>query len=199
MHGPTGISRVISNARTPAAKIKRAHATTTRFCTVAYNRTQARCVVLALSVLNLGLSAMMGSLGILTLITYKPSSVKDLTLAFLACYMVIFAALLFCYEFIWWQPVAALNVTFRKNFGFFYGLNGKGFYLVFIAFLTLGLLNNAVSSSLKGLAYATGLGWLAAGVLHIAVSCTVEGANAVYKPPTVGLAQLGQQDAVNPV
>jgi hypothetical protein len=146
--------------------------------------------------LNLGLAAMMGALGILSLIAYKPSSVDDLTLVFLSCYMVIFATLLFLYEFIWWQPMPSLNIMFRKNFGFLYGLKGKGFYLIFIAFLTLGLLNdkdNSNASGVKGLDWSTGAAWLAAGVLHLYVACSMPETAAVYKPPTAGLATLGQE------
>jgi hypothetical protein len=84
----------------------------------------ARLIVFGLSLLNMGLAAMMGALGVLSLIVNPPAGLADLSPAFLAVYMVIFAALLFCYEFIWWQPVAALNVMFRKNFGFLYGLRG---------------------------------------------------------------------------
>jgi hypothetical protein len=145
--------------------------------------------------LNLGLAAMMGSLGVLSLLSYKPSSVDDLTLAFLSCYMIIFATLLFLYEFIWWQPVPSLNIMFRKNFGFLYGLKGKGFYLIFIAFLTLGLIKNdgqSNASGVKGLDWSTGAAWLAAGVLHLYVSCAMPETSAVYRPPTAGLATLGQ-------
>jgi hypothetical protein len=145
--------------------------------------------------LNLVLAAMMGGLGVLSLIDYEFSGVDDLTFAFLCSYMIIFAGLLFLYEFIWWQPVAALNIMFRKNFGFLYGLQGKGWYLIFIAFLTLGLMDDKVSAVVPGLDYATGIGWLAAGILHIFVACTNPAVNAVYKPPTVGLANMGGASA----
>ena len=143
--------------------------------------------------LNVGLAAMMGTLGILSLISYHPSSADDIALAFLACYMIIFATLLFLYEFIWWQPVPSLNITFRKNFGFLYGLKGKGFYLIFIAFLTLGLLKDGGNQSgVKGLDWSTGAAWLAAGALHLYVACSMPETAAVYRPPTAGLSTLGQ-------
>lgn len=163
---------------------------------------KARCILLVLSGLNIGLSAMMGTLGILSLLAYKPSSVDDLTLVFLSCYMIIFATLLFLYEFIWYQPVPSLNIMFRKNFGFLYGLKGKGFYLIFIAFLTLGLLNddgNSNATGITGLDWGTGAAWLAVGILHLYVTCYIPEANAVYKPPTAGLATLGQQQDSNGV
>lgn len=155
--------------------------------------------MLGLSVLNLGFAAMMGALGILSLITYKPTSLDTLTQSFLCVYMIIFGGLLFCYEFIWWQPVAALNLVFRKNFGFLYGLKGKGFYLIFSAFLTLGLVK-LDSSRVHGLAVSTGIAWLAGGVLHIFVACSMPQVNAIYKPPTVGLSQMGSEtETPNPV
>jgi COPI associated protein len=158
-------------------------------------RNKARCVIFALSMLNIGLAAMMGTLGVLSLIAYSPNGVDDISLAFLSCYMIIFAALLFLYEFIWWQPVPSLNITFRKNFGFLYGLKGKGFYLIFIAFLTLGIRKNGGNrSGVKGLDLWTGAAWLLAGALHLFVACYMPETAAVYKPPTAGLATLGQSD-----
>lgn len=133
---------------------------------------------------------MMGALGVLALIDYKPSKVQDITGAFLAVYMIIFAVLLFLYELIWWQPIAVLNVMFRKNFGFLYGLKGKGLYLIFIAFLTLGFLDDDFAPSVKGLDWATGIGWLAGGIFHLFVACTMPEVVNVYKPPTAGLAQV---------
>lgn len=83
--------------------------------------------------------------------------------------MIIFAAILFLYELCWWQPFPAINRTFRKNFGFMYGLRSKGFYLVFIAFLTIGLYDDE-KLSIKGLDWAAGIGWLATGFFLIFVS-----------------------------
>ena len=96
-------------------------------------RTNARCIIVLLSIVDIGLAAMMGVLGITSLIEMDFKQLKEITEAFLAVYMVIFAVLLFIYELVWWQPIAALNRTFRMNFGFMYGLKGKGFYLIFIA------------------------------------------------------------------
>jgi hypothetical protein len=136
----------------------------------------------------------MGALGIIALIEYKPDGLTNLTAAFLPAYMVIFSSLLFLYEFIWWQPVAKLNIMFRKNFGFLYGLKGKGFYLIFIAFLTLGMRDENVSS-IPGLDWITGIAWLAGGVLHLFVTCTMPEVNQMYKPPVAGLAEMGVEEA----
>lgn len=156
----------------------------------------------ALSVYNMGIAAMMGSLGILSLISFKPGSVDDLTQAFLSVYMAIFAALLFSYELLFWTPLPFLNVMYRKNFGFFYGLKGKGFFQIFIAFLTLGLMDDESNQSgVKGLDWATGIAWFVGGFLHLFVSCTMEEVNKAYKPPTAGLTNLGEPapEMQNPV
>lgn len=139
-------------------------------------------MIVLLSFVNIGLACLMGALGILSLIKFRPG--MSLTIAFLSTYMVVFAALLFLYEVIYWQPFGGLNKTFRKNFGFLYGLRGKGFYLVFIAFLCLGLKDESNVSGVRGLDWATGISWLAAGCLHVFIGCTWPEANQSYKPPT---------------
>lgn len=111
----------------------------------------------------------MGTLGAVTVVNNKPDSIDDVTECFLGIYMVIFAAILFLYELCWWQPFPAINRTFRKNFGFMYGLRSKGFYLIFIAFLTIGLYDEG-ASSIKGLDWASGIGWLATGFFLVCVS-----------------------------
>ena len=138
----------------------------------------------------MGIAAMMGALGVLSLIKYKPSSVDDLTSGFLSVYMCIFASLLFSYELIFWTSIPKLNVMYRKNFGFLYGLKGKGLFLVFIAFLTLGLLGEN-ESGVEGLDWGTGICWLTGGLVHLFVSCTMPEVNKAYKPPTAGLEKAG--------
>lgn len=131
----------------------------------------------------------MGALGVLTLIDFKASNFNDFTVAFLSAYMILFAGILFCYELVWWQPFPKVNLTYRKNFGFMYRMNGKGFYLIFIAFLCLGLKDEAKNhQNVQGLNWATGIGWLAVGCLHIFLSCTSPDLVEAYKPPTAGLS-----------
>ena len=158
---------------------------------------RANCFIVLLSILNIGLAAMMGALGGITLVQFITSKF-DLSSIFLSVYMIIFAALLFLYEFIWWQPVAHINIVFRKNFGFLYGLKGKGFYMIFIAFLTIGLIDDN-ETAVMGLDWATGIGWLFSGFLHIFVACSVPGSNDLYKPPTVGLSTIGESNNANNV
>lgn len=160
-------------------------------------RASAQWMIAFLSFINVGLSALMGALGILALIGFTPESAgANLTAAFLSVYMVVFAVLLFLYELIWWQPFPKINRMFRKNFGFMYGLKGKGFYLIFIAFLCLGLKDQNIAgvAGVKGLDWATGLGWLAGGIFHVFISCTWPEANDCYKPPTAGLTDSTTQD-----
>jgi len=141
----------------------------------------------------MGIAAMMGALGILSLMSYVPDA-ATLTSAFLGAYMVIFACILFSYEIIWWQPFAGLNKIFRRNFGFMYGLKGKGMFLLFIAFLCLGLKDSSLQSGVHGLDWATFAAWLADGVFHIFISIAWYETNDAYKPPTVGLITKEEVD-----
>ncbi|EEC47421.1 predicted protein [Phaeodactylum tricornutum CCAP 1055/1] len=159
------------------------------------SRQKARWAISLLSFLNFGLAAMMGTLGVLSLIHFNPGSSSDYSAAFLSSYMVIFAVILFLYELIWWTPIAALNKMFRMNFGFMYGLRGKGLFLVFIAFLCLGL-RDENASGVKGLDWATGLAWLGAGCFNIFIWMTWSEASAAYKPPTAGLTGPSDSNTV---
>lgn len=103
---------------------------------------------MALSLLGIGLAVMMAALGVLTIIEVNSSGVGDFSEPFLAAYMVMFAALLFMYELMWWTPMPSVNKAMRKNFGFLYGLRGKGLYLIFVACLCLGLGKDATVKEL---------------------------------------------------
>jgi hypothetical protein len=127
----------------------------------------------------------MASLGVLTLIEIHRNGLGDFSEPFLASYMVMFAILLFVYECMWWKAVPALNKTLRKNFGFLYGIRGKGLYLIFVAFLCLGLGRDA---SVQSLNWATGLAFLAGGVFHIFLVCVNPMITQEYIAPTAGLA-----------
>lgn len=125
--------------------------------------------LMALSVLDMGLAAMMAALGVLTIIEVHKSGVNgDFSEPFLATYMILFSILLFMYELMWWTPLPGVNKAMRKNFGFLYGLRGKGLYLIFVACLCLGLGKDA---SVKTLNWATGITFLAVGCLHWFVIC----------------------------
>jgi hypothetical protein len=146
---------------------------------------KSRCTLIGLSFLNIGLAAMMASLGVLTLIEIHKNGVGDFSEPFLASYMIMFAVLLFVYECMWWKAIPGLNKTLRKNFGFMYGIRGKGLYLIFVAFLCLGLGRDA---SVKTLNWATGIAYLAGGCLHIFLVCANPLLTQEYIAPTAGLS-----------
>jgi hypothetical protein len=140
---------------------------------------------MGLSVLGMGLAAMMAALGVLTIIEINKVGVgDDFSEPFLAAYMIMFALLLFLYELMWWTPMPGVNKAMRKNFGFLYGLRGKGLYLIFVACLCLGLGKDASVSALN---WATGIAYLAAGCLHWFVVCFHPELAGQYVAPTAGL------------
>jgi hypothetical protein len=137
-----------------------------------------------LSLMNMGLAALMTALGVLTLIEVHKGGLGALSEPFLASYMILFAVLLFLYEVMWWSPFPSMNKSMRKNFGFLYGLRGKGLYIIFVAFLCFGLGKDA---SVKELNYATGAAFLAGGLLHyFVIFCHPELAMK-YQAPTAGI------------
>lgn len=154
---------------------------------------------MAMSVLNLGLAAMMAALGVLTLIEVNSSgSITDLSEPFLATYMIMFALLLGLYELMWWTPFPLVNKQMRKSFGFLYGLLGKGFYLIFVACLCVGLGSDARIATLN---YATGGCFMAAGILHIWVVCFRPQLAIQYVAPSAGLlsSSTGRDQGANVV
>ncbi len=142
--------------------------------------------LMALSILDMGLAGMMAALGVLTIIKVNKVGVNDdFSEPFLAAYMVLFALLLFLYELMWWTPLPGVNKAMRKNFGFLYGLRGKGLYLIFVACLCLGLGKDASVTTLN---WATGITFLVAGCLHWFVICFHPELAGQYVAPTAGLA-----------
>lgn len=176
--------------------------------------------LILLSLLNMGLAVMMAALGVLTIIEVHKGGVQeaetddaaggnanqknnraynkyDLSEPFLAFYMILFAVLLFCYELMWWSPLQALNDNMRKNFGFMYGLQGKGLYLIFVAFLCFGL---GADARVLILNYFTGISFLVGGCLHIFVVCYKPEIAMEYQPPAwskaAGAAAAAEQTNV---
>lgn len=167
------------------------------------------CLLCMLSLMNMGLAAMMAALGVLTILEVHKGGVQqqtndaatddavnggssssggssrvyhryDLSEPFLAFYMILFAVLLFIYELMWWTPLTGLNDNMRKNFGFMYGLQGKGLYLIFVAFLCFGLGRDARVLILN---YFTGISFLVGGCLHIFIVCSKPEIAQEYQPP----------------
>lgn len=140
----------------------------------------------------------MVTLGVLTMI--ELGSVSDFAAGFLAAYMIIFALLLLVYETMWWMGVPWVNKVLRKNFGFLYGLKGKGMYLIFVAFLCLGLKNDSFGNTVTIITWATGLSFLGTGVLHLFLVCVHPTITDKYRAPTAGLDTSKQsQPTPNPV
>ena len=129
----------------------------------------------------------MAALGVLTLLDANWGNLGDLaTTPFLATYMILFSLLLFFYELMWWMPVPVVNRTLRKNFGFMYGLKGKGFYMIFVAFLCLGLIDES-NSTIEALGWTTGIAFLSVGIFHIFLIISNPDFLDTYRPPTAGL------------
>lgn len=153
---------------------------------------QVKCILVMVSCLNFGISAMMAALGVLTLLTFNGSSLTDIaSTPFLASYMILFSALLFFYELMWWMPVPGINMSLRKNFGFMYGLKGKGLYMIFVAFLCLGLMDES-NNTIRILGWATGIAFLATGVLHFFLVFSNPKYMDAYRPPTAGLERMSE-------
>lgn len=147
---------------------------------------KSSCIQRLLSIINLLLCAGMMTLGILTLIEFQKG--MDISAAFVAAYMILFACLLALYEFMWWSTIDAINKSMRKNFGFLYGIKGKAAYLIFVAFLTIGL-----EGSIKWLRYTVGIAFLADGALHFFLLCSKPDLVSTYKSPTGGLTESGDE------
>lgn len=80
-----------------------------------------------LTVFNCGCCVMMAATGALGV--GAVDSEKDIGVVFVGLYMILFAAILFCYETIQIKPCAALDNFYKRNFGFLYGPMGKGLYM----------------------------------------------------------------------
>jgi len=155
------------------------------------------CLLASLSIMNIGLAAMMTALGVLTILNIhngkssacaegeenckmNKSMTGGFSEPFLAFYMILFAVLLFLYELMYWSPLEKLNDNMRKNFGFMYGLRGKGFYLIFVGFLCFGL---GREMSVRLLNYFTGISWLIGGCLHVFITFSKPEVAQEYQPP----------------
>lgn len=85
-------------------------------------------VRIIMTVINLGLGIMVAATGALGL--KESSSVDDTGIVFVGIYLLIFATILFVYEFVQIYPCQFCDLPLKRNFGFLYGTNGKGLYMV---------------------------------------------------------------------
>lgn len=58
------------------------------------------------------------------------SSVNDTGVVFVGIYMIVFAGILFAFEMVQIYPTETFDLPMKKNFGFLYGMFGKGFYML---------------------------------------------------------------------
>ena len=80
---------------------------------------------------------------------------------FVCLYLMIFATLFLLNEVSVMVPsCTSLDLVLRRNVGFFYGVRGKAGFIIFCAFLSLG-----VMSSAGGLALATGIVMCVDGII----------------------------------
>ena len=78
-------------------------------------------------ILNLGISVMMAATGALGV--GHATSATDTGNVFVGIYMIMFAAILFTFEVVQIRPCGAVDDFYKKNFGFLYGIIGKGLYI----------------------------------------------------------------------
>ena len=113
----------------------------------------------------------------------QPKGNFDIAECFVSVYMILFSVLLFLYELMWWKSIDSVNKNLRMNFGFLYGVRGKALYLIFVAFLVIGLKDNV---SVRFLRYMTGGCFLGTGVLMLFVHFTKPDLLSSYQAPTAG-------------
>jgi len=123
---------------------------------------RSKCYQRIISFLLVGLSVSMTALGVLAILEINLKKVNNLSEAFIACYMILFAVLLFSYEMMWWCTIDSLNVSIRKNFGFMYKVTGKALYIIFVALLCLGI-DRSLLDDMQWVQWFTGILWLATG------------------------------------
>ena len=142
---------------------------------------KTNCFQRVLSIFSIGLAAMMCTLGVFGIM-----EASELAEIFVSIYMLLFSVLLCFYELMWWKAIPAVNKSLRTNFGFLYGVKGKALYLIFVAFLVIGLRNDV---SVQYLRYLTGGCYLGTGILMLFLAFTKPELLASYQAPTAGFGE----------
>jgi hypothetical protein len=75
-----------------------------------------------------------GALGI-----KNSSSITDSSTIIVGLYMILFSGMLATFEIIQIYPCSLIDILYKKNFGFLYGLMGKSGFTVFMAVLSFGI------------------------------------------------------------
>ena len=125
-----------------------------RLCTPVVVRHSLKAITMALCVLMF----VTACIGIQTI-----NGVNTAGKIFIAIYMLFFSVLLFLFEAIQIHKVEWLDHVYQRNFGFLYGVVGKAFFVIFIAFLSFGL------GDPESLSMATGLSLACFGAAKVAL------------------------------
>lgn len=81
--------------------------------------------------LNIGMMFFLSVVGALAIASVNDVNTTEATgLIFVGLYLLIFASILFIYEIIQLLPFEALDLFYKKNFGFLYGPVGKGLFIL---------------------------------------------------------------------
>eukprot|EP01038_Epipyxis_sp_PR26KG_P008044 gene8044-10899_t len=112
-------------------------------------------------IFNLGMMVFMAATGALGVL--NADSVSDAGIIFVGIYMIVFAGIVFVYEISQICPCSILDNFMKRNFGFLYGIIGKGSFILFMGILAFGL------SAPRKLAIACGVLTCAWGPLQIAL------------------------------
>jgi hypothetical protein len=77
--------------------------------------------------LNLGFMLFLAAVGALGI--GASDNVSDTGVIFVGIYMILFAAIVFIFEVSQICPCTALDTIIKRNFGFLYGMIGKGLFI----------------------------------------------------------------------
>lgn len=79
-------------------------------------------------ILNLGMMVFLAATGVLGI--QQSSGVDDTSVVFVGIYLILFAAIVFLYEVAQMCPESSIDIFFKKNFGFLYGVIGKSLFIL---------------------------------------------------------------------
>ena len=101
------------------------------------SKQKARMLYFGMKIVTLLLCVLMFSTACIRLEAL--SGVSDSGQIFVATYMIFFSILLAAFEITQMQQIIWLDHMLRRNFGFLFSAMGKAFFIIFVAFLCLGL------------------------------------------------------------
>lgn len=78
--------------------------------------------------INLGMMIFLAATGALGV--KSSTSINDTGVVFMGIYMILFAAIVTIYEISQFFPGGSLDNVMKKNFGFMYGVIGKGLFIL---------------------------------------------------------------------